>query len=481
VDVTVAAAAGTNANTVKITVVSAETYSDLTAPNILSTINAASTLVTASWHAIAAGGTTPSLPSVGAAIVIGDQLDQPTADGNTDLRLTSRASNSSRTMTADFAAGVPPATTTIKITDTEVFDNLTAANVLAMLNGGSDLVRAEWHLGTPGRTITPSLPNVVAATALPNGHGQLFTGGDDGAFAEAQYIGDGSLPPSQRSGLAALRGIDEVSILAAPDEVRFSAGQLTDAIIDQCEQLKDRFGVLTIADRNGDVSLVRPPRDSSYGAVYYPFIRIMDPRTQTDIVIPPTGHVAGIYARVDIERGVHKAPANEVVRGISTVDLSADRKPLEFTLAKGEQDILNPRGVNVIRDFRSQRRDIRVWGARTISSDGQWRYVNVRRLFIFIEESIDKGTQWVVFEPNDDPTWSAVRRSITAFLTTVWRNGALMGTTADEAFFVKCDKTTMTQDDIDNGRLICLIGIAPVKPAEFVIFRISQKTMDSST
>jgi phage tail sheath protein FI len=134
----------------------------------------------------------------------------------------------------------------------------------------------------------------------------------------------------------------------------------------------------------------------------------------------------------------------------------------------------------VIRDFRAHRRDIRVWGARTMSSDGQWRYINVRRLFIFVEESIDKGTQWVVFEPNDEPTWSAVRRSITAFLTTVWRNGALMGATADEAFFVKCDRTTMTQDDIDNGRLICLIGIAPVRPAEFVIFRISQKTIEAN-
>jgi phage tail sheath protein FI len=189
--------------------------------------------------------------------------------------------------------------------------------------------------------------------------------------------------------------------------------------------------------------------------------------------------VAGIYARTDIERGVHKAPANEVVRGIITRDLSNNRKPLRYTLSKGEHDILNPRGVNVIRDFRADRRGIRVWGARTMSSDAMWKYVNVRRLFLFVEESIDEGTQWVVFEPNDEMTWSAVRRSVGNFLIRVWRSGALMGATAEEAFFVKCDRTTMTQDDIDNGRLVCLIGIAPVKPAEFVIFRISQKTAEA--
>ncbi len=196
-------------------------------------------------------------------------------------------------------------------------------------------------------------------------------------------------------------------------------------------------------------------------------------------LIPAAGHVTGIYARVDIDRGVHKAPANEVLRGIVTRDLNNNKKPLEFTMGKREQDILNPKGVNVIRDFRTDGRDIRVFGARTMSTDSMWKYVNVRRLFIFIEQSIDRGTQWAVFEPNSDQTWAAIRTSISAFLRTVWRNGALMGTTQDEAFFVKCDRTTMTQDDIDNGRLICLIGVAPVKPAEFVIFRISQKTLEA--
>jgi phage tail sheath protein FI len=168
-----------------------------------------------------------------------------------------------------------------------------------------------------------------------------------------------------------------------------------------------------------------------------------------------------------------------VVRGIVARDVGAE-KPLRFLLPKGEQDVLNPRGINVIRDFRADGRGIRLWGARTMSSDPMWKYVNVRRLFLFVEESIDQGTQWVVFEPNDEPLWAAVRRSVSNFLISVWRSGALMGGTQDEAFFVKCDRTTMTQDDIDNGRLICLIGIAPVKPAEFVIFRISQKTAEAA-
>jgi hypothetical protein len=189
----------------------------------------------------------------------------------------------------------------------------------------------------------------------------------------------------------------------------------------------------------------------------------MDPLSGTKKLIPPGGHIAGIYARSDIERGVHKAPANEIVRGAVE---------LQFPLTSGEQDILNPRGVNCLRKFRG--RGIRVWGARTTSSDSLWKYVNVRRLFLYIEESIEEGTQWVVFEPNNEKLWARVRQSITAFLTTLWRAGWLMGTKAEEAFFVKCDRSTMTQDDIDNGRLICVIGIAPVKPAEFVIFRIAQ-------
>jgi len=188
--------------------------------------------------------------------------------------------------------------------------------------------------------------------------------------------------------------------------------------------------------------------------------------------------VAGIFARSDRERGVHKAPANEVVRDIVNRDINSTRKPLEFIISKGDQDILNPRGINAIRDFRADRRGIRLWGARTLSSDPLWRYVNVRRLFLYVEESVDEGTQWVVFEPNDYATWARVRQVVSNFLTLVWRSGALQGTTEDQAFFVRCGPDTMTQADIDAGRLICEVGIAPVKPAEFVIFRIQQKTVE---
>jgi phage tail sheath protein FI len=183
------------------------------------------------------------------------------------------------------------------------------------------------------------------------------------------------------------------------------------------------------------------------------------------VPIPPSGHVVGVYARTDIERGVHKAPANEVVRGITG---------LQRIINKGEQEILNPfpSNINVIRDFRPNNRGIRIWGGRVITSDPDWKYVNVRRLLIFIEKSIDIGLQWVVFEPNADPLWARVRRTISNFLTTVWRSGALEGTKPEEAYFVRCDRTTMTQADIDNGRLIVVIGVAPVKPAEFVIIRI---------
>lgn len=205
--------------------------------------------------------------------------------------------------------------------------------------------------------------------------------------------------------------------------------------------------------------------DSTYAAMYHPWLTVFDPMDKRNINLPPSGSVVGIYARSDNSRGVHKAPANEVVRGC--VGLSVP-------FNKGEQDILNPKGVNLIRSFPGQ--GIRVWGARTTSSDPSWKYVNVRRLFIYLEESIKANTNWVVFEPNDERLWARVKRTIDGFLKTMWRSGALAGSTEAEAFFCNIDHSTMTQDDIDNGRLICVIGVAPVKPAEFVIFRITQKT-----
>jgi phage tail sheath protein FI len=237
--------------------------------------------------------------------------------------------------------------------------------------------------------------------------------------------------------------------------------------------LKDRFAILDPPDELDieGIREFREPIDTKYAALYFPWLFTRDPLLKRDVHIAPSAHMAGVYARVDNERGVHKAPANEVVRGIRLAN------SFVRDVTKREQDLLNPRNINALRAFPG--RGARVWGARTLSSDASWKYINVRRLFIFVEESIDEGTQWVVFEPNDEPLWARVRATITNFLLSVWRSGALEGTKPDEAFFVRCDRTTMTQDDIDNGRLICVIGIAPVKPAEFVIFRIQQKTSTS--
>jgi phage tail sheath protein FI len=238
--------------------------------------------------------------------------------------------------------------------------------------------------------------------------------------------------------------------------------------------MRYRFAVLDGQQPPGDsipdIQLQRQQYDTKYAALYHPWLLIPDPfptngTIRQDYAIPPSGHMVGIYARTDIDRGVHKAPANEVVRGVVG---------LQRLLNKEQHDILNPYpvNINVIRDFRTNNRGIRIYGGRVITSDSDWKYVNVRRLLIFIEASIDRGLQWVVFEPNAEPLWARVRRSITNFLTLVWRNGALEGTKPEEAFFVKCDRTTMTQTDIDQGRLIVLVGVAPVKPAEFVIVRI---------
>jgi len=291
-------------------------------------------------------------------------------------------------------------------------------------------------------------------------------------------VGAASTDPSGPRGLAGLSSIDEISLLVIPDEVVVPGLDLD--LLDQCETLKDRFAILSGHTPRADVAQLSLVRDSAWGAVYYPWVRVPAEHTvERNVLVPPSGHVAGIYARADTNRGVHEAPANEVVRGIVTQGLQAGQEPLSHTLNKHQQDILNPRGVNVIRDFRLESRGVRVWGARTMSSDPEWKYIPVRRLFIYLEQSIYRGTQWVVFEPNQEATWAAVRTAVANFLTTVWRSGALVGTTPDEAFFVKCDRSTMTQDDIDNGRLICLIGVAPVRPAEFVILRIGQKTMEA--
>jgi phage tail sheath protein FI len=297
--------------------------------------------------------------------------------------------------------------------------------------------------------------------------------GDDalGAVTDPIYIGTDNTEPELRTGLFTLRNIEDISIVAAPGRtsVMMQAG-----LINHCELARYRFAVLDgtppPADTMTNVQVQRQQFDTKYAALYHPWLVIpepypLNPALPADYPVPPSGHMVGIYARTDIERGVHKAPANEVVRGVTG---------LQRLLNKEQHDILNPYpvNINVIRDFRANNRGIRVYGGRVITSDSDWKYVNVRRLLIFIEASIDRGLQWVVFEPNAEPLWARVRRSVSNFLTQVWRNGALEGTRVEEAFFVKCDRTTMTQTDIDQGRLICLVGVAPVKPAEFVIVRI---------
>jgi uncharacterized protein len=244
------------------------------------------------------------------------------------------------------------------------------------------------------------------------------------------------------------------------------------ALINHCETLRYRFAILDPPDNLGieDIMAFRSPFDTKFAALYYPWVEVLDPSTVQSVDVPPSGHVAGIYAQTDNTRGVWKAPANVEIAQITQISQDVNKR---------EQELLNPIGINALRFFPD--RGNRVWGARTLSSDSSWKYINVKRLFIYVEASIDAGTQWVVFEPNDATLWARVRQTITDFLTTTWLAGALQGTTADQAFFVKCDMTTMTQDDIDNGRLICVIGIAPVKPAEFVIFRIQQYTQATSS
>ena len=289
-------------------------------------------------------------------------------------------------------------------------------------------------------------------------------GSNGGAPTADAYLGtDGG--PGKRTGLQAFLEVPSVSIMAVPG---VTTPEVQAGLIGFCEERKSCFAILDIPlemKKPNDVATFRDMYDSTYAAIYHPWLQMYDAGAKRSDFFPPSGAMAGIYARSDNERGVHKAPANEVVRGCTGLSCNYNT---------GEQDILNPVGVNLIRAFPG--RGIRVWGARTISSNGLWKYLNVRRLFIYVEESIRANTNWVVFEPNSETLWGRVKRTIETFLATCWRDGALAGSSPDQAFYVECGPTTMTQDDIDNGRLICEIGIAPVKPAEFVIFRITQKT-----
>jgi len=308
-----------------------------------------------------------------------------------------------------------------------------------------------------------------------------LSGGNDGARPTAtEYEGEAKPNETKKSGLKALEGIDDISIVAAPGSTydyknkvyQPVAQTIIGLLISHAENMRYRIAVIDSGDGQAiqDVRALRARLDSKYAALYYPWVRILDPVTQREINLPPSGFVAGIYARNDINRAVYKAPANEVV------NLAIG---FEQLLNKSQQDVLNPEGINCFRYFVG--RGFRLWGARTISSDPEWKYVNLRRYFAYLEHSIDKGTQWAVFEPNGEALWANIRRTIEDFLFNEWVSGALLGDKPEKAYFVRCDRSTMTQNDLDNGRLVCQIGIAPLRPAEFVIFRIGQWTADRKT
>jgi phage tail sheath protein FI len=279
---------------------------------------------------------------------------------------------------------------------------------------------------------------------------------------------------AKRQGMGGLAAVDELTMVAMPDLMTLGDdAQMRDLqgkMIAHCENAGDRMAILdappdllpqdVLEWRNDTAGY-----DSKFATLYYPWIEVMDPLTNRPILVPPSGHLAGVWARTDGARGVHKAPANEVVMGANG---------LAFQVTHEEQGGLNTAGINCIRAFSG--RGIRVWGARTLSSDPEWRYINVRRLFNYVSESIIEGTQWAVFEPNDQRLWTRLRISSANFLTRTWREGALFGATPEQAFYVKCDEETNPPDVIEAGQVVIEIGIAPVKPAEFVIFRISQFT-----
>ena len=282
-----------------------------------------------------------------------------------------------------------------------------------------------------------------------------------------------------KKAFALLADLPDVSIVAAPGHTAYPdplASGIASQLVAHAEQLRYRIAVLDSPAGQGltEVQQYRSRFDSTFAALYYPWVVVANPAfspatpaAPAELVLPPSAFLCGIYARSDAARGVYKAPANEVV-------LSALR--FERTLTNGEQEVLNPLGINCLRSFTG--RGNLVWGGRTVSSDPEWKYVNIRRYFLYLEASIDRGTQWAVFEPNNERLWANVRGAIENFLLTEWQGGALLGAKPAEAYFVRCDRTTMTQNDLDNGRLVCLVGVAVLKPAEFVIFRLSQHTAD---
>ncbi len=396
----------------------------------------------------------------------------PAAEGRPGLTVSARTAEQAD-LTVEVAPASEAAEDTFKLVvkrggePVETFDNVSTRrgpnNVATVVKQQSKLIQVEEAKGR-----APAAPNQgETALAAP-------PAAEVPAKMEAEeYVGNSA----DRTGFGGLEAIDEITMLCVPDLMAalergalgmadVKAVQL--AMIAHCELMSDRVAILDAppglkAQEVKDWRMDFAGYDSKYAALYWPWIKVADPVAGKQVFIPPSGHMAGIWARNDATRGVHKAPANEVIRGAVT---------LEINITKGEHDLLNPIAVNCIRSFRGQ--GIRVWGARTLSSDPEWRYLNVRRLFNYVEKSILQGTNWVVFEPNDPKLWDSVKRTVTMFLRRVWRDGALFGRQPNEAFFVKCDEENNPPENRDAGILTVEIGIAPVKPAEFVVFRISQ-------
>jgi phage tail sheath protein FI len=323
------------------------------------------------------------------------------------------------------------------------------------------------------------LRNQLLSLARANGGGDALT-----IAIENGTAGEEPTAADYEEALEPLKALEEISIVAAPGHSAHSIGEVFEGIQNALITFVSRRRAYQIAvldpPKNQDLNGVRKVRsqiDSKYAALYYPWVVVAnplyrpgDPSQLAEISLPPSGFLCGIYGRNDSQRGVFKAPANEVVLGALRFELDIN---------SAQQEVLNPLGINCLRFFPG--RGYRVWGARTASSDPEFKYVNVRRYLNYLEASIDRSTQWAVFEPNSERLWSNIRDTISSFLYNEWVSGALLGSSIQEAYFVRCDRSTMTQNDLDNGRLICLIGVAVVKPAEFVIFRIGQKTTDART
>ncbi len=387
-----------------------------------------------------------------------------------EAAIPARGKGTSFKVTAKVAG---PASNSLQATVTTVTEDTFALTVGSETKSGLTMKKGDGFVGD-AQFESVSISEVGGPAAFPIEGTYSLSGGGMQPLSAADFIGS----PADRTGLGGLEAIDEVRLVVCPDvmagydgstEAKERVKMVQEAMISHCERLRYRFAVLDAPPGLNAQQAFEWRNyvnfDTSYAALYYPWIKVADlsGSGSTTKLVPPSGHMVGIYNRSDARVGVHKAPANEIIMG--AIDL-------EIRLSKGEQDVLNPVGVNCIRTFPG--RGIRIWGARTLSSNGAWRYISVRRLFILVEASMETGLAWVVFEPNDSTLWAKVNRDVTSFLRVVWRSGALFGATPEQAFYVKCDEELNPTEVRDLGQLIIEVGLAPVKPAEFVIFRISQ-------